>query len=660
MKNFPGDFIAEYIAQTRGWFYTLHVISTAMFEKPAFKNVVCTGTILAADGQKMSKSKNNFPDPTKIFEKYGADAMRFYLMSSSVMNGENFNFDEKGVAEILKTIFLPLESAYKFFSTYANIDNFSPTKIFFVRHGYAQHNEKNIFSGKKENPHELTEKGKSEILDATKKISDFDILFSSPFLRTKQTAEIFKKEKKFGGKIFLDDRVGEMGAGNLEGKKVERGRKWIFEKSAENIFSIEKRMQNFVAEIAEKFRGKKILVASHGAPIEILEFSTAGILTEKFFQKQKCVKNGEIKIFVPPPKTTNELDLWIFSELQILIKNFRANFDNYKIVTALAEIPKFIDNLNNWFLRRSRARFWKSEIDADKISGFETLHFVLLNLSKILAPVAPFFAEKLFQNLIGEKNFSVHLEFFPNFCEKKINKKLSRKIFLTREIVKLAAAVRARKKIKLRQPLEKLQFFCDEKILFDEKIIAAEANVENVEKISEKNLAKIARKILKIDARKCGKKFGKKIQKMIAAAKNGEFEILKNGDAKICGEILEPTEFSFQFLTDAKFDADATENLVVILSTEISENLRASGAAREIIREIQNLRKSKNFEISDRIEIFWNSNSDFWRKIFAEKNLTKKIATEVLAEKIAENKNLKTKNFSEIDGEKIFWEIFRK
>ncbi len=128
INTFPADFIVEYIAQTRGWFYTLHVLSTALLNKPAFTNCVCTGTILAEDGTKMSKSKKNYPDPTIIFDKYGSDAMRFYLMSGSIMNGENLNFAEKGVEEVMRKLLLPLLNAYSFFATYANIDKWKPIK----------------------------------------------------------------------------------------------------------------------------------------------------------------------------------------------------------------------------------------------------------------------------------------------------------------------------------------------------------------------------------------------------------------------------------------------------------------------------------------------------------------------------------------------------
>ncbi len=270
-----------------------------------------------------------------------------------------------------------------------------------------------------------------------------------------------------------------------------------------------------------------------------------------------------------------------------------------------------------------------------------------------MAPVCPFFAEELFQKVAGEKFTSVHLELFPIENKKWIDGKLSKKVKLEREIVGLSAAIRAAKKIKLRQPLAKLQFCTMEKVELDFEIIKQEANVKEVEFLNEKAVEKIAKRIVRVNARKVGEKFGKKVQEMIQAGKNGEFELLKNGEVKIVGEVLAADEFEFGFLTDEKFNAENSKNMVVILETELSEELKTEGVSREIIREIQNLRKTQGFEISDRIKIEFATNSELLSSAFDK--FGDKISAETLAEKI-ENSKVSGEEL-EIEGEKIVLKI---
>jgi isoleucyl-tRNA synthetase len=659
-ETFPGDFIAEYIAQTRGWFYTLHVLSTALFGTNSFKNAICTGTILAEDGAKMSKSKQNYPDPTLVFDKYGADAIRYYLMASSVMNGENFNFSERGVAEVLKSVILPIESAYKFFETYANIDDYKLTKFTFVRHGEGDHNVLGIYSGEVGNEHHLTELGKKQVAETAENIADFDVLISSPFIRTQETAGILKKVKNFKGEVLLDDRVREMEFGEMEGAKYLPEKERIKNETVEQYPEIYTRFQDFVQEISQKYSGKHIVVTTHGAGMKVIEavMGNRKMKNEEFIKVSES-KTGKSKVVFVQPNPKTELDHWILSELQLLILNYRTNFDAYNLETALREIPKFIDNLNNWFLRRSRERFWKKEVDEEKVSGYETLHFVLLNLSKILAPVCPFFTEELFQKITGEQFTSVHLESFPIENKKLINEKLSKKVSLEREIVGLAASIRATKKIKLRQPLAKLQFCTTEvktnstSSLLDFEIIKKEANVKEVEFLDLQDVEKVAKRIVRIDARKVGKKFGKKVQEMIRAGKEGDFKLLDNGEVEIAGEVLAQDEFEFGFLTNEKFDAESSKNVVVILETELSEDLKTEGISRELIREIQNMRKAQGFEISNRIQVSFSTNSEVLTTAFEK--FGAKISAETLAKKI-EKKDFSGEEI-EIEGQKINLEV---
>ncbi len=655
------DFIAEGLDQTRGWFYTLHVLGCALFGKNIFKNVVTNGIILAEDGQKMSKSKKNYPDPNLVFEKYGADAMRFYLLSSPVVRGENFRFSEHGVAEVLKQIILPLKSSYQFFSTYANIDNWQPTKIKFIRHGESDHNVQHIYSGKVDDPYHLTEKGQTQVKKSAKKLGEFEALFVSPFIRTRETAEIIQKETGFAGEVIIDERIREDHFGNFEGKPIKKG---IFRledpefKGGESLDSLKSRMADFITEISRNFRGKTVVAAVHGAGFRQAEMVLGAIPAKKEQWKLLPMpKNAGIKTYFPLPQTDNELDKWILSELQVLIEKFRENFDKYALDYALGHIPKFIDKLNNWYLRRSRERFWASGMSDDKVSGYETLFQVLLTMSKVLAPVCPFFAEELFKNLTDGE--SVHLEMMPFPNKKLINDKLNKKIEISREIVRLAAYIRGNKKIKLRQPLAKLQFAVEtsEDISLSEadlEVIRSEANVHKVEIISREILDKYAKRIIKVQAKKVGPRLGKKVQELITKGKQGDFQTLENGEIKIAGEILVPGEFEYGFLTKDGVEAEATSEVVVLLDTEITEELRIEGFSREIIRAIQDLRKSSGFEIADRIKVEYFTESELLKNAFS--TFREKIASETLALEITETPSL-TGEKSEIGGEKCILKL---
>jgi isoleucyl-tRNA synthetase len=653
IADFPSaDFIAEGLDQTRGWFYTLHVLGCALFGKNIFKNVITNGIVLAEDGQKMSKSKKNYPDPNIIFDKYGADAMRFYMLNSPVVRGENFRFAENGVAEVLKQIILPLRSSYQFFSTYANIDNWQPTKFLFVRHGEGDHNVAHIYSGDVKNKHHLTEKGRAQITETAKHIRNFDVLVASPFIRTQETAEILKKECKFEGEIITDDRVRELFFGKLEGKPFLPKTERLSNKETEQPEAVAKRVSEFMSDMAQKYPGKTIAVASHGGAVleAIAMTNRVPHGTEDYLRVFQPPTGTETVVFAEPVPQT-ELDQWILSELQTLIEQYKNHFDAYDLEGALKLIPGFIDNLNNWYLRRSRRRFWAPDMSEEKQSGYETLHHVLFMVSKILAPVCPFFAEDLFQKLAhGE---SVHLTFFPFAKKEWQNEKIEDKIRLSREIVSLAAGIRARAKVKLRQPLEKLQFMTTDKANLDLDILKEEANVKAVEQLT--SVEGLADRVVRVNAKKVGPRLGKKVQEIIAKGKSGDFELLKNGDVKIADEILTGEEFSFGFVCEEGVEAEATARTVVILNTEISENLKLEGFSREVIRAIQELRKKKDFDIADRISIRYATDSIAIKDVF--KTFESLIAGETLAEEIIHGEVSDPLEELDVDGEKLTLEI---
>lgn len=441
-KNFPADFIVEAIDQTRGWFYTLHVLSTILFDKPPFKNVICTGHVNAADGEKLSKSKKNYPDPTELFKTRGVDAVRFYLYQSPVVLGEGVRFSEGHVDEFLKKFNLTIWNTYSFFITYANIDGWNPDKL-------------------------------------------------------------------------------------VDGFK---------------------------------------------------------------------------------PK--NALDKWILSELNTLLRNVDVEMEAYNLMKATRPMIDFVDNLSNWYVRRSRRRFWKSENDGDKNEAYQTLYTVLVVLSKMLAPFMPFLSEEMYTNLTG--SMSVHLMNWPEFRRSFVDVKLNEQNHLVRTIVALGHQVRGKNKIKVRQPLANVEIALpdnvDRSLILEQKeVIAEELNVKKVEFISIADASKKVKKVVKPNAKLLGPKFGALVQEIIKQAKAGQFEETDSG-LKVLGLgkeiILEEGEFELETMAAEQNNAqDAASNLgiTVILTIEITDELLQEGYAREIVRAIQDLRKEADYQVSDRI-----------------------------------------------------------
>jgi isoleucyl-tRNA synthetase len=432
-KNFPAEFIAEGLDQTRGWFYTLHILGTALFEEPAFKNCVVNGIVLAEDGQKMSKRLKNYPDPNHILETYGADAMRFYLMNSPVVKADDLRFSEKGVEEVIKNMLLPVWNAYSFFVTYANIDGWKPSK--------KQHESK------------------------------------------------------------------------------------------------------------------------------------------------------------------NKLDRWILAELSALTSEITENLNAYDLQKSSSALYAFVDNLTNWYIRRSRRRFWKSEDNGDKKSAYATLYKVLTTLAQLMAPFMPFISEEIYRNLTGEE--SVHLSAFPK-AEKAHDQKLIEEMFLARTVVSLGLTVRAQKKIKVRQPLSKLQIALGddgkEKLIKDQlETIQEELNVKEIELI--KDASQIATILAKPNAKLLGPKYGKEVQNIIQAAKAGKFENLPSGGIKVGTYELTAEEIEIAYQAKEGFDVATQAGILVGLDTQITPELEEEGLAREIVRQIQDMRKEADYQVSDRIEI---------------------------------------------------------
>ena len=454
--NFPAAFIAEGLDQTRGWFYTLHVLSNALFEKPAFENCIVNGIVLAEEGQKMSKRLNNYPDPNDILESYGADALRFYLMNSPVVKADDLRFSEKGVQDVVRNFILPIWNAYSFFVTYANIDNWKP------------------------------------------------------------------------------------------GTEV---------------------------------------------------------------------------------KSTNKLDLWILQELNKLIVQETEYMNGYDLYKASNEIYEFVDNLTNWYIRRSRRRFWKSEDDQDKNSAYQTLYTVLTRLCQIIAPFMPFVSEEIYRNLTGEE--SVHLTDYPKAGEEKTDENLMQEMFATKTIVSLGLAARAKKKIKVRQPLRKIRIVLASQypkdILSDQiEIIKEELNVKEVEMVS--NASDMAHIIAMPNAKLLGPKYGKEVQNIISQAKQGHFSKLENGNIKVLDYELTPEEIEIAYQGKEGFDIETQAGILVAIDTEVTPELEMEGRARDLVRQIQELRKTADYKVDDRITV---------ALIGAEKELLDRFADYIKAETLA-------------------------
>ncbi len=439
-ENFPAHFIAEGVDQTRGWFYTLHVLSSILFDKPAFNNVIVNGILLAADGEKLSKRKKNYPDPSMLFETHGVDSTRMFMYTSTAPQAQDVRFSEKHVEEIVKKFTLTLWNTYSFFVTYANIDGWKPSKN-------------------------------------------------------------------------------------------------------------------------------------------------------------------------PGSTHKNKLDEWIISELHLLTDEVTHALEAYNLTAATRPMLDFVDNLSNWYVRRSRRRFWKSESDEDKSQAYQTLREVLSTFSLLLAPFMPYTADAIYKNLTGKT--SVHLEDWPKPNPKLIKKSLHEEIHTVRTIVSLALKLRAKKNIKVRQPLAKVLIALPDKIpqkLVESyrDVILEELNVKEIQFETEGAMATLT---VTVDARKIGPKFGGKTQEIIVLSKKGDFALQTDGSVHLPGKgkplyVLQAEEMHIGYTGKEGVDVEGSDGILVGLDTTVTKELEQEGHARDIVRYLQELRKKAGYAISDRIYVF--------------------------------------------------------
>ncbi len=455
--DFPGDFIAEGVDQTRGWFYTLHAISTLVFDKISYKNVVSNGLVLDKNGQKMSKRLGNAANPFETLAKYGADATRWYMISNA-NPWDNLKFDVEGIAEVQRKFFGTLYNTYSFFALYANLDNFN----------YSE---------------------------------------------------------------------------------------------------------------------------------------------------------AEIPLIERP-----EIDRWILSELNTLIKTVDEAYADYEPTKATRAISEFVsENLSNWYVRLCRRRFWKGEYAQDKIAAYQTLYTCLLTISKLGAPVAPFFMDKLYKDLTkttnSEKYNSVHLSLFPETVEKFVDKSLEARMQKAQTISSLVLSLRKKEMIKVRQPLQKIMipvlnndFRAEIEAVSD--LIKAEVNVKEIELLDD--ASGILVKQIKPNFKALGPRFGKDMNLIANEIKSlstsqinqldsdGSLNIVISGKDVILSK--ENVEISSQDI-EGWLVANAN-GITVALDITISDELKQEGIARELVNRIQNIRKDSGFEVTDKIKVQLQKNEE--------------------------------------------------
>ena len=484
--GFPADYIAEGVDQTRGWFYTLHIISNIVFNSVAYKNVISNGLVLDKDGQKMSKRLGNAIDPFETLEKYGADATRWYMISNS-NPWDNLKFELSGVMEVQRKFFGTLYNAYSFFSLYANIDKF-------------------------------------------------------------------------------------------------------------------------------------------------------------------CYEEA----FIPIEKRP-ELDRWIISELNSLIDEVDNAYNDYEPTKVARAISFFVqEKLSNWYIRLSRRRFWKGNYEKDKISGFQTLYDTLISIAKLSAPIAPFYSDVLYRDLVSntkDRSYeSVHLSIFPISDKNQIDASLESRINKARIITSLALSLRKKEEIKVRQPLKKLMVSArnlteKKEIELVKDQLCSEINIKEVKVIDDES--NILIKEIKPNYKNLGPKYGKEIKNIVKKINSFGLDQIKEIEAN--GSIL----LSFNEkniildIDDVEIiskDIDgyavaSSQGITVALDIKLSKNLINEGRAREIVNRLQNLRKNSGFKVTDKIEITFSKNKIIEEVINKNKEYIK---NETLAKKITFDQSIQS------------------
>jgi isoleucyl-tRNA synthetase len=462
-NNFPADFIVEYVAQTRGWFYTLMVLGTMLFDQPPFTNAICHGVVLDENHQKLSKRLRNYPDPLDFFDQFGSDIMRWFLISSPVLAGGDLVVPKEGreIAAVQRESIAPLLNAYSFFSLYANLEARAP-----------------------------------QIIQQAQDPLDRYIL----------------------------TKTGEFGAA------------------------------------------------------------------------------------------------------------VSAALQSYDIPRACVRATAYFDVLTNWYIRRSRARFWGSTDETSKNAAFDTLFTVLVKVCRIMAPLLPITTEKLYKALTGER--SVHLTRWPEVEEFPQDAEIVRSMDLVREVCSATLAVRERYRLRVKLPLKTVTIVHadSDRLKPYAEFIASEVNVRNV--AFSTDLDAYGAMELKLNPQ-IGKRLGAKMKAVMAAARTGEFKLNDDATAEVGGEAIARDEFTLRLRCE---DGSATEPYagtgVIVLDISVDEDQKREGLARDLVRAIQNARKEAGLEISDRIRLSVDSRPAIMEALAAHATF---VQSETLTVEIAEN-----------------------
>ncbi len=439
--HFPGDFIVEYIGQTRGWFYTLHILATALFDKPAFSSCVSHGIVLGSDGNKMSKSLRNYPDVSEVFDRDGADAMRWFLMSSPILRGGNLVVTEQGIRESVRQVMIPLWNSWYFFALYANAAG-----------GYTA--------------------------------------------------------------------------------------KWSLD-------------------------------------------------------------------------STQVMDRYILAKLTEYVDRVTGELDRYDVAGACESTQRFLDVLTNWYIRRSRPRFWASEGSAGvDEAAFDTLYTVLEVACRVSAPLLPLTTEEIWRGLTGER--SVHLTDWPDAAGLPTDERLVAGMDLAREVCSAGSALRKAANLRTRLPLAGLTVVLPraEAMAGYEQIVRDELNLKAVtlldESAAEAASYAVERRLV-VNARAAGPRLGRDVQTAIRGSKSGDWSVDADGTVTAGGLVLADGEFTLDTIAAASDGTTATAMLpgggFIVLDTVVTPELALEGRARDLIRAIQQARKDAGLDVSDRIDV---------------------------------------------------------
>ena len=473
--HFPADFIVEYINQTRGWFYTLHVLATALFDRPAFQNVICHGILLAEDGAKLSKKLRNYTEPNEIFVKQGSDALRWYLMSANIVRGGDSRISDNGIDDVVRHVLLPIWNAYSFFTLYANVDGYEA-----------------------------------------------------------------------------------------------------------------------------KFR----------------------------------------------TESEHLLDRYLLAKTRQLVESVDSKMEDYDLPGATESIQAFIDALNNWYIRRSRDRFWEKrtkENENQKKDAYDTLYTVLKIFSQVSAPFLPMIMEEIHTGLTGEQ--SVHLTDWPDSEILPEDKPLVENMDRIRDAASTALRLREDEGIRVRLPLSSMVIAGPGSSSLSNflELLTDEVNVKEIKLIED--LDKYATYSLQPNGSLLGPRLGKEVQSVFAAAKSGDWELNEDGTAKVADVLLNAEEFELGLQPHEGITA-ATLNsgdAIIILDTEITEDLAKEGIARDVIRQVQQARRDAELVVTDRIQIWLDGGETILEgvKTFEEYVASQILATEIIYGR-AENPDVST------------------